>query len=236
MNSSLFTNEVLIDYVEGLLSPAARERVELAAERDETIATRIAGIRTFYAEHGEDRDELERWLEPTKNTSTMTSTPRKIKIVPMMLRVGAAAALLFAVFWFFGREKTRHDVAEDFAELPVLIDIQVRGDEGMNALSEAYAQKQWEQVSTLAYEVEEETPQVLLMLGIAWFNLEDYPMTVATLSQLEESRYSEYAQWYIALSYALTDQNDRAEAAMQAILDGSGTFAGQAGTWLQAPL
>lgn len=63
-NQSLehISTELLLDYIEGLLSPAARHRVELALGAQEELRVMEAGARFLFVEEGRSREEVEQWL------------------------------------------------------------------------------------------------------------------------------------------------------------------------------
>lgn len=61
--STTLSTELLLDYIEGLLSPEGRNRVETLLADDEDLRIMAAGAYHMLVEEGKSREELEVWLE-----------------------------------------------------------------------------------------------------------------------------------------------------------------------------
>lgn len=230
------STELLIDYVDGILGSDARKKVEDAIRSDENTAGVVAGIRAYYDKHGQNRESLEKWLEDGKQeniTAAKQAKVRSIKLWPKVLVAVAAAAIL--VFAFIGLQDSRHSVALDYAALPVEVNFETRSNGDLSAMMSAFDKKEFTKVLELSEGDFEDSAQLNFMIGLSYFKTEDYQMAVAYLTDLDESRLAEYANWYIALSYAITEQDERANRAMQAIETGNGKYASNAQAWLELP-
>ncbi len=231
-----YTYELLIDYVDGLLGSESAARVENIVKSDEQAQAIVEGIHTFYEEHGKDREALEKWLDQGKNKeimSTKETKVRKLNVWPKIAIAVAAAAIL--VIAFIGLQDSRHSVACDYAALPVEVEFETRSNDDLAKVKSAFDSQDFEQVLVLSEGDFEESIQLDFMIGVSYFKTADYPMAVAMLDGLEETRLAEYSLWYTALSYAMTEQNDRAERAMQAVVETKGKYAADAQKWLSIP-
>jgi hypothetical protein len=231
-----YTYELLIDYVDGLLGSESTARVENIVKNDEEAQAIVEGIRTFYDTHGKDRDALEKWLDKGKNKeimSTKETKVRKLSVWPKIaIAVAAAAIILFA---YIGMQDSRHSVACDYAALPVEVEFETRSNDELSKVKAAFDNQDFEKVLVLAEGEFEDSIQLDFMIGVSFFKTADYPMAVAMLDGLEETRLAEYSLWYTALSYAMTEQNDRAERAMNTVVETKGKYAADAQKWLAIP-
>jgi hypothetical protein len=157
----------------------------------------------------------------------------KINTLTKITIAVAAAAIL--IFTFIRLQDSRHSVATDFAALPVEVEFETRSNDDLSELKAAFESKEYEKVLNLSDGDFEESSQLDFMIGMSYFKTENYQMAVAMLVDLEETRLAEYAIWYVALSYAMTEQNDRAERSMNVVIEDDGKYALDAQKWLSIP-
>lgn len=92
--------ELLLDYVEGLLDPAAEERIKQFLDKDEDYRTVVEGIRYYYQNQGASRSELETYLSDFQQRLVRDQVPTKTRrINPRFLNIAAAViGLVLSVF------------------------------------------------------------------------------------------------------------------------------------------
>lgn len=77
-NTSL-SFDLLLDYVEGLVDPATRNRIDQFLTEDEEYRNVVAGIQYYYQQYGHDRAQLEQYLHEFQQRLIKEQVPSKTR-------------------------------------------------------------------------------------------------------------------------------------------------------------
>lgn len=208
--SAQFPLDLLIDHVDGLLDEATSSRIEKQRSNDPDLDATLKGISLFLADHSNNREELEKWLQQT-DTLSLESTqlkgeqPTSFFSTPSRAWLMAAAVLgLVALLWISVQPNANDYLTEQSAvhySLPTY-----RSDEvspATEALQE-YASKNYESAQKLlmAMSPQDHDPLSMMALGMSSFHLGDHAQAIEILQSeiVQNSTLADQANWFSALA------------------------------------
>lgn len=206
-----YTEELLIDYVEGLLTSEQRIKLESILEQDEYARSMVDGIRLWFQKHGDDREGLEAWLDaemPSKNQQPLHR--KKGRVLPMrqVITWVAAAILLIAIVptWFMLRSPDYSELLADYSQSTYEYPHAVRDSEAASDQAFAsYDDGDYQLAAILFEESLKQDPEndlLKFMLGLSFFNSGEFKSGSQYLVEVaqSESRFAQQASWYYALA------------------------------------
>lgn len=225
-----YTDELLIDYVEGLLTVEQRHRVESILEQDEFARSMVDGIRLWFEKNGPDREALEAWLNEEMPAQMGDSTKiSEAKVVPIKKYIfwAAAAVILLALVpvWFAVQSPDYNELMAQYSAQIYEYPHAVRdsAEESKEAFIK-YDAGEYSEAAGLFDEMSRDNPNdelATFMLGMSLFNAQKYSASATTLFMLTtgESRFSQQARWYYALASLNAGNLNEGIKALEAVAD-----------------
>ncbi len=228
MDNNFTNNEkILIDYIDGLVTPEQRLSIESRLKMDENFqqeyknlilakeAVRNYGlVRKVSLVHQKMMVEMQ---SPVKNISTGRNMAK------MVSAVAAAVVLIVAGYWFFNMQQVSSEkiFASNYKtyEIPV-----VRDNEQQSAIVKAYSNKDYNSVVKITEVSTSNTAQDFFLTGAAALELKDAAKAIANFSTVlainknsSQSTYKDEAEYYLALAYIQNNNNKSADSLLQKI-------------------
>ena len=227
--------ELLLDYVEGLVDADTRQHIEALLAEDEDYQNVEAGIRFYYENYGDDRRQLEQYLEQFKNQLMREQLPSKTRrLNTRFLSIAATVlGLVLAVFLLRNQLTSQSSDRMVTAQLePPYANLYAtsRGNDTAslrNQASQAYDNQDFQAVIDELEELIEHEQTAgatdFFMLGQSYLNLESPDFGRAqelfqmVLDDNPPRSLIQQTQWYLALSQYQNGQKTAAKDGFEKI-------------------
>lgn len=229
--------ELLLDYLDGIVDPTSRRKIEEQIEVSDQLASTIEGIRYYYQVKGYDRSQIEAYIgameKPLKDNAAQPVLKRSF--VPW--RVAAVVALLVsasAIFFFSWDSQTADEIV--IGELSIIYPAPdtFRGEgqaleEFWGRASTLYAAKQYRTAIGGLIKIDRmdgESPDSWFYIGLCY--LYSTPPKTSEASKYlvkvaeTQHRLADRARWFLALSYYLEGKIEPAKERLREIEDNGG--------------
>ncbi|WP_299678079.1 hypothetical protein [uncultured Dokdonia sp.] len=217
------------DYLQGALSPEAKENLESRLESDPALKDAFTIFRDLngHLSHrfSDERAHFKDTLETLADTHLETTKTKKkeVKVIafkPLRYLVAACVVLVFGtIFW-----SQMQDVSYDDYSFKGSIDLVERsGDESAFAKAEKAFNNKLYHEAIVSFDTiltnDPDNTQVLYYKGIASVEIEDYAEATEIFTVLSQgnSVFKYKAQWYNALSFLKQGDTDQCKQILQAL-------------------
>jgi tetratricopeptide (TPR) repeat protein len=224
-----YTEELLIDYVEGLLTTEQNRKVQAILEQDEYARSMVEGIGFWFEKNGYDREGLEAWLTEQESLATgVASQKSEPKVIPIRRYVvmGVAAVILLALIplWFAlqspGYDEMLAEYSAEVYEYPHAVR---NSDQAISEVLTSYDRGEYlHALDGFQQSLLEDPGDPLseFMIGMCYFYEGMYDEAAAQLGPVarSNSRFSEQAHWYFALSFLQSGNYPKGKVILEEIV------------------
>lgn len=224
---------MLLDYEDGKLDNATARKVEKQLREDKKMATILKGIRSYYEQHGYDREKLEAWLLSSERRMQETIRkyqPSRHKTVSLFKAsiIAASVALLLGISYLFLRTPT--------LDTPTLVTMYLDSPYPAPELfrDNDAVDRQWiyayqdENYKNAANDLEallakgNSGAELMFYAGLCFLYQEkpDYEQAAHLLQEVTNTGniYQQSAQWYLALAYYQAGKLENAKELLHKIV------------------
>lgn len=209
-------------------------RLQNEADLQEEVALHKQ-IKGFVKQHEVEnlKSQVKTWLsEEATPKATMTVHKTRTFTLNNIMKIAAAVVIVSGMGWYLFTDKLSGGGSQEqyLSELVSQNPTMLQGSDDRSFWTEAFRNKNYQQVIDSLEAKPERTPEEAYHLGLAYTATKNYPKAIEHFSSkiVQDSVYSEKANWAIALIYLEQNNKAKAKSLLEKIAKSDSEFAEKA--------
>jgi len=227
-NDSSIDLHMLLDYVEGKVDAAKKEKIGQYLETHAIEKEMVEGMQAYYEEYGPSREEMLAFLEKSQKRTVNKVMERHQQLHQkrnqrflLQKRLSVAAMILvtfgIVLYLLLPSTSTENILVSEYLSTPYPVGNLVRSQGTTDDWVTAYSQQNYQEASIYLEELLQNHPDSVALRFAAGLSYlyQPSPNPTASIAHLERIKanvmYGEQAKWFLALAYLLNEQQTPAK-------------------------